>query len=378
MKERRSLQEKQEVADRYWRGEPAASLCAQYGIPRSTLYSWLKPYKKLTSSDPDRPSVITQKEFADLKRHSEKQAQILQALRLSACTPAAPLEERLHAFYALREQFSAHVLCEAFNISRGTYYNRILHQKNPTVNERHSKEIRERVKAVFEQSEQRYGADKILAVLEEDGIPTSKRLVSRIMREEGLQSIRVHAKSDYEGLAPKRNLVQCHFQADAPNMIWVSDVTCLKINQSTQYVCVILDLFSRKVLSFRISTCNSTQLITSAFKEAFCLRGRPAGLTFHSDQGTQYTAVAFRRLLKKCGVAQSFSHSGRPTDNAVAEAFFSSMKREELYRRNYRSEKDFRDSVAAYIHFYNTERPHRSNDYHSPDYVERECRRAHK
>jgi putative transposase len=250
--------------------------------------------------------------------------------------------------------------------------------KNPTVNERHSKEIRERVKAVFEQSEQRYGADKILAVLEEDGIPTSKRLVSRIMREEGLQSIRVHAKSDYEGLAPKRNLVQCHFQADAPNVIWVSDVTCLKINQSTQYVCVILDLFSRKVLSFRISTCNSTQLITSAFKEAFCLRGRPAGLTFHSDQGTQYTAVAFRRLLKKCGVAQSFSHSGRPTDNAVAEAFFSSMKREELYRRNYRSEKDFRDSVAAYIHFYNTERPHRSNDYHSPDYVERECRRAHK
>lgn len=66
------------------------------------------------------------------------------------------------------------------------------------------------------------------------------------------------------------------------------------------------------------------------------------------------------------------------TSNAVAEAFFSSMKREELYRRNYRSEKDFRDSVAAYIHFYNTERPHRSNDYHSPDYVERECRRAHK
>lgn len=363
MKSKFTSEEKKSIVAQYWDGRPAVVLCAEYGIPRSTLYSWLKPYKALQSAE---QSPATQKEYADLRRHAEKQAKILEVIQQSGCAPSSPLEDRLSAFKKYKEQYSAHILCEALNISRGTYYNRILHDKAATVFLTHQQEIKNMVLSVFEESEQRYGADKILAVLTQRGVHTSKKLILKIMREEGLQSIGVHAKKDYKAFSKKQNAVQGLFHADAPNMVWVSDVTVFKVKEKYLYVCVILDLFSRKVVSFHISPRNSTQLITTTFKMAFEERGGPVGLTFHSDQGAQYTATAFRRLLLDCGVTQSFSGRGRPTDNAVAEAFFSFMKREELYRRNYRSEKEFRESVASYIKFYNEDRPHRYNSYRSP------------
>ena len=95
------------------------------------------------------------------------------------------------------------------------------------------------------------------------------------------------------------------------------------------------------------------------------------GLIFHSDRGTQYASQSFRQLLLSCHVEQSFSRTGRPHDNAVAESFFASLKREELYRRNYRSVAKFRQVVDDYINFYNTKRPHRTLNYKCPDEVER-------
>lgn len=91
---------------------------------------------------------------------------------------------------------------------------------------------------------------------------------------------------------------------------------------------------------------------------------------FHSDQGVQYTSHTFQKLLRMNKVVQSFSKTGRPNDNAVAEAFFSSMKKEELYRTNYKSEREFRTAVDDYIQFYNGERPHAGLAYRTPDKIE--------
>ena len=120
------------------------------------------------------------------------------------------------------------------------------------------------------------------------------------------------------------------------------------------------------VVGYRVSRKCSTHLVTSTFKDAFCSRGNPEGLTFHSDRGGQYTSDTFFDLLQRYGVKQSFSRSGRPCDNAVAETFFSTFKREEAYRRDYSSEADFRKSVAEYIFFYNEQRPHQTLAYKSP------------
>lgn len=111
-------------------------------------------------------------------------------------------------------------------------------------------------------------------------------------------------------------------------------------------------------------------LITSTFKRTFKERGNPQQLTFHSDQGAQYTSKALRKLLRMNKVVQSFSNSGSPYDNAVAEAFFSAMKKEELYRTIYKLERQFCESVDNYIRFYNTERPHSTLNYKTPNKFE--------
>ena len=115
-------------------------------------------------------------------------------------------------------------------------------------------------------------------------------------------------------------------------------------------------------------------MITATFKAAYAERGYPEGLVFHSDQGdqgTQDTSAAFRALLLSYGATQSFSYPGRPVDNAAAESFFANLKREELYRHDYRSEREFREAVTDYIENYNSVRPHRSNNHKSPDIKER-------
>ena len=96
------------------------------------------------------------------------------------------------------------------------------------------------------------------------------------------------------------------------------------------------------------------------------MRGKPKNLTFHSDRGTQYTSATFTQLLQKYGVKQSFSATGRPIDNAVAETFFATFKKEEAYRREYTSEDSFRKSAERYIQFYNEIRPHQTRQYKTP------------
>ena len=169
------------------------------------------------------------------------------------------------------------------------------------------------------------------------------------------------------------NLLERQFTADHPNQIWVSDITYFRVNGYWLYFCAILDLCSRRVVGFRISRNAGTNLVTSAFRKAYQDRGQPKNLTFHSDRGAQYTSGAFTALLQKCGVRQSFSASGRPHDNAVAESFFASFKKEEAYRREYTSEQSFRKSVEQYVTFYNTSRPHQTLNYQTPQTFEAAC-----
>ena len=155
-----------------------------------------------------------------------------------------------------------------------------------------------------------------------------------------MTSIRENAKRNYRSRQEylKRNLADQEFSVTRPNEIWVSDITYFKIKGYAVYFCVIIDLFSRKVVGYQVSRKCSTHLVTATFKDAFRARSNPTDLTFHSDREGQYTSDTFFKLLQQGGVKQSFSRSGRPCDNAVAETFFASLKREEACRRDYSSE----------------------------------------
>lgn len=365
-----SDEQKQELVALYYSGESVSDICLQNGVPRSTFYTWLKPYQTETT-----PSghIVSANEFVKMKQRFEKLEQKIEVLQKVECTVSSPLQDKLQELSKLYGQYSVHTLCDALCVARGTFYNHIFRRKEVTVYDKRREEMREHIQTVFEESRQRFGANKITAVLAERGVKTSPKYVAELMREMGIESIVINSKKEYKKhlrLAKKQNHLQRQFQVSEPNRFWVSDVTCFKINDKYHYVCMILDLFSRKIVAHGMSPKNSTYLITSTFKRAFKKRGNPQQLTFHSDQGAQYTSKALRKLLRMNKVVQSFSKSGSPYDNAVAEAFFASMKKEELYRTIYKSERQFCESVDSYIRFYNTERPHSTLNYKTPDKFE--------
>ena len=149
------------------------------------------------------------------------------------------------------------------------------------------------------------------------------------------------------------------FSLKAPDLVWVSDITYLKAGGKWYHLCIIMDLFSRKVISWKLSAKANTGLVMDTFKRAFEKRGAPSGLMFHSDRGSQYTSFSFRQLLDSLNVVQSFSKKGCPFDNACCECFFKYLKKEETNRRTYHSFRELQLSVFEYIDgYYNSRRPH--------------------
>ena len=159
------------------------------------------------------------------------------------------------------------------------------------------------------------------------------------MHKLNLVSIRNYSKKSYANLMKnKKDKINYNFNPTAPNEIWVSDTTYLDVNNRRYFLCAVMDLFSRKIIAYKLSAKHSTNLISATFDIAFNTR-KPIELIFHSDRGSQYTSKSFMLKLKHLEVSQSFSPVASPTKNGVMESFFSNFKREEFYRTNYKSVK---------------------------------------
>lgn len=290
--------EKRNLALRYQNGESPQSLCAEYSISRSTLYRWAKIY---CVANPGEKRTFTIKEYDMLYRRLEKAEHIIEILKTVSCTVHADLKERLSELEQLFGQYDIHTLCEALDVDRGTFYNHMFrNKKNNVWFEKRREEYRILIREVFDEYRQILGAEKIRMILMQRGYQASTKFVAGLMKEIGLSSVRSTAKQDYLKLREpekKKNVLRQQFSADKPNQIWVSDVTCFKLGSQYLYTCVILDLFSRKIIAHKVSRKNSTQLITSTFKMACELRKPETGLIFHSDRGAQYTSHRFQQLL---------------------------------------------------------------------------------
>ncbi len=363
---------KTEVIKRYQNGESILALSQELRIAQSTIYHWRKEFCSIKAAN----RIYTPKEFDALSRRLEKLEHEMEIIKRSGYIADVPLQKKLSVLENIYRQadntYSVHELCEALDIARGTFYNYIFRRADHSKREEAQSELMRLVQQVFDDSSQRFGAEKIRVTLAGSGVRVSTKRIAAIMQELGLQSIRPDAKKQYKKQQQykKQNLLERQFTADHPNQIWVSDITYFKVNDYWMYLCIILDLFSRRIVDYRVSRNASTNLVTSTFRTAFRERGNPSGLTFHSDRGKQYTSATFTALLQKCGVKQSFSATARPHDNAVAETFFASFKKEEAYRREYTSEQSYRKSVEQYIRFYNELRPHRTLKYKTPQAFE--------
>ncbi|MCM1149161.1 MAG: IS3 family transposase [Butyricicoccus sp.] len=168
-----------------------------------------------------------------------------------------------------------------------------------------------------------------------------------------------------------QNLLSQKFDQKAPNMVWVSDFTYVRVGGKFYYICVILDLYARKVIACRASDRIDRFLAIDTLRDAVRLRGVSEGVMFHSDRGSQFTSQDFRKVIDELGMVQSFSAKGHPYDNAVMECFFKYLKKEELDRRSYQSVGQLKQSLLAYISgFYNPLRPHSHNHGLSPNQAE--------
>ena len=356
----------------YRRGTPVATLVEKYGVPRSTIYFWIKKYQDMPSHHPENYLNIVNNRSIEKKRR-EKLQNMCEILQKVNCTVSSPLQVKLYELEKLYGQYNVRHLCEALQVDRGTFYNHVLRNKKQNSSYiLRNQTMRELIRDIYDQSNGIYGARKIHAIMVADGHTISLKFVKQLMSEMNLKSIRDTMKKQFLKSRPKKkNIVDNNFTATAPNQKWVSDITQFHFNDKSFYICAIIDLYSRKIVGYKVSNRSTTQLITSTFKLAFNERNCPPNLIFHSDRGCQYTSYAFQKLLAEVGATQSFSRARTPGDNSVMESFFASLKKEELYRKEYTSVKHFKNSVVKYMTFYNEVRPHKFLRYISPNEKER-------
>ncbi len=358
-------EQKQDIINRYANGESVANIVTASKIPRSTIYSWIKVNQ---NSGNGKMKEVNSRNFHALEKKIARLESIVEILQNIDCTAISPLDVKLATLEDLYGQYSVHIICDALKVPRGTFYNHIFRNKRDnTWYSKRREEFKIKIQEIYDKSNQIFGAAKITAIMKEEGYRISIGMVRELMYDMGLINIRQDEKDLYDREQKKyKNHLNQEFTATRPNEIWVSDVTYFRYKEKVFYICAILDLYSRAVVGFHISHKNSTQLTKSAFKQAYENRKPESNLLFHTDRGANYRSKTFCSYLKSLGVTQSFSRAHVPYDNSVMESFFSSLKREELYRTKYRSENEFRTAVKNYMIFYNDKRPHAKNGYKTP------------
>ena len=351
-------------------GVPIKELCQQFNICKSTAYNWIKLYSPVKR--PER-EAITAHQIYQLERKIQSLRTENEIFKRSGCGLNSTLDEKIAAIERLKNDFSIHALCKTLNILKSTYYHRVLRSPKKTQFEIVDEKLRPLIKEIFINSRERFGAQKIKFVLAQQGYNISRAHISRLMQEMGLICKQVRLRyfsTTNRKYKVYRNRIQQKFITEEPNMVWVSDITYVHVQDVLYAIGVIIDLYARKVIAFDVAQTADSAFIQRMFDLAFEMRGKPEGLIFHSDQGAQYTAFEIRKHLRKLGVKTSFSNPGTPLDNAVAESFFACMKREELSHNYYYDLLTLRNDVADYVDFFNNMRPHQKLGMLTPSTAE--------
>jgi len=278
-----------------------------------------------------------------------------------------------------RDSFPITVLCDVLQVSTSGYYDSLGREPSPRA--RRHQRIRQAVRQVHAESYGIYGSQKVTEVLHdrEDLESACRNTVAATMQELGLVSCVSKAfKPTTTQADPTRQPAENHlaqdFTAAAPNRKWVTDITYLPTAAGWVYLAVVVDLFSRKVVGWSLSTSLATELVSEALRRAVETR-RPQGkeLMHHSDRGCQYTSDAYQQTLRCLGIRCSMSRTGCCYDNAAMERFFWSLKHEWTNQAKYADLDDARRGVFKYIEtFYNPVRLHQTLGYLSPNQYEAE------
>ena len=344
--------------EKYRNGFTLTELCEISGVTDKPLREWFKHIDFQYAKSTQLSVESVQQENSNLRQAArQKQAELK---LLSEIIVAIPEAQRVFYACPLLDIYGPNQVCRSLCIRKSNLYYRTFRRPEVTAYEKHEQELRPAIKEICDRSIKRPSSENIRQQLMNQGFTVSKRKVLKLLHEIDPQLPRQQKGAKIDWQSSDANLLARQFSQPAPNLAWVSDITEFKTDAGTCYLCVILDLFARRVVGARLSIRKGTSLVVATFQSAFDERGHPASLLFHSDRGSQYTAHEFRNLLLGCGVKQSFSAPGVPYDNAPMESFFASLKVEETHRFRYAGMSDLTASLRDYISFYNEKRPHSS------------------
>jgi putative transposase len=263
--------------------------------------------------------------------------------------------------------------CRVLGVSRAGYY--AWRGRPPAARARADAALTAVIHRLHHESRGVYGSPRVHAELRAAGRRHGRKRVARLMRAAGLRGCprprrRPRTTVADPAAAPAPNLVQRHFTVLAPDRLWLADITYVPTGEGWLYLAAVLDAFSRKVVGWAMADHLRTELVLDALTMALAARRPAAGLVHHSDRGCQYTALAFGRRLAEAGLVPSMSRTGDCWDNAVAESFFATLKRELVDRPDrapWLTRAAARQALFEYIEgFYNRRRRHSALGYRSP------------
>ncbi|MFE7795943.1 IS3 family transposase, partial [Streptomyces sp. NPDC057460] len=356
------------------------SVAADLGINPETLRNWVRaagasrPRGRRTQEAAQPPAPLEAENAALRKkvRELEEEREILRkAAKYFAGGDA--LVNRFQCVADHQRRYGVKRLCSILGVSRSSFYYWRRTAADRAARQAADAQLAARIRAVHQESDGTYGAPRITAELREtNGEAVNHKRVARIMRESGIEGVRLrrrHRTTVPDPAAAKApDLIRRDFTAGKPNTKYVGDITYLPIDGGKFcYLATVIDLASRRLAGWAIADHMRADLVTDALAAAIRTRGSLAGSIMHTDHGAQYTSRAFAEACRSAGVRRSMSSVGSSADNALAESFNATFKRETLQgRKSWPNEREARLDAFRWLHRYNTRRRHSRLGQRSP------------
>jgi len=270
------------------------------------------------------------------------------------------------------EGFPITMACEVAAVSRQAFHDwRAKVAAGPSPAELATVELVELMREIHAEHDGTYGVPRMTHELALRGRPTNRKRVERLMRAHGIVGVHKPAKVrttiPAEDDPPMPDLVGRDFAPAAPDVVWCGDITYIRTGEGWLYLASVLDLGSRRLLGYSMADHMRTELVADALEMAAGQRGGATdGIIFHGDRGSQYMSGEYRQLVTGLGMVQSVGRTGVCWDNAVAESFWSSLKRELVHRHRFATRAEARRAIVAWLHRYNHRRLHSSLGYIPP------------
>ena len=279
---------------------------------------------------------------------------------------------KYEAICTYSSEHSVRKMCQVLGLRQSSYYQWLTRMNKRLEKRRLEESLAKKVGEVFEATNCIYGYRKMHREMQKAGYKLSEYKLRKIMRENGyypvvIKQFKPYRKGKSDGRYFENKLNQ-DFTASVPNSVWMGDITYIKTQLGYVYLAVILDLYNREIVGYNISKAMDSELTKAALSNALIRRGKSLEhLIFHSDRGCQYSSKSYQTMLKKNKIEGSMSKPACPYDNACVESFFSSAKRECVYRKEYGTIDEVKKDLFNYIElFYNRKRIHSALGYLSP------------